>query len=154
MRRVPKKMRNGTLSLNEKVRTKERDDQEAKRKAREALESGGVAKTDPAAKSSAEPLENKGKSAASKVVIAVEKPVVSTEGENDAASSVSGEDDGLQADERAISKDLAREVERKAKRDIVLNEAAQILSDEIDLIHHDTKLAARVLPHEAAANVD
>ncbi len=143
-----------TLSLNEAVRIKERDDQEAKRKAREAIESGGVAKADPAAKSGAQPLEKNGKSPASKVVIEVEKPVVSTQGEADAASAVSGEDDGLQADEREISKDLAREEERKAKRDIVLNEAAQILSDEIDLIHHDTKLAARVLPHEAAANVD
>ena len=143
-----------TLSLNEKVRTKERDDQEAKRKAREALEGGGVAKADPAAKPGAEPLGDKAKPSAIKGVVAVETPVVSTEGEDDAATPASGEDDGLQADERAISKDLAREEERKAKRDIVLNEAAQVLSDEIDLIHHDTKLAARVLPHEAAANVD
>ena len=143
-----------TLSLNEAVRTKERDDQEAKRKAREALAGEAFPKIDPATKSQEEAVKDTSKPAVEHVDIALEKPVIAVERGAKPASSTSTEDDGLQADERAISKDLAREEERKAKRDIVLNEAAQILSDEIDLIHHDTKLAARVLPHEAAANVD
>ena len=54
------------------------------------------------------------------------------------------EDDGLQADERSIASDLKREEERKARRDVVLNEAANILIDEVDLIRNDTKLAARI----------
>ena len=61
---------------------------------------------------------------------------------NEAASA--GADDGLQADERSISSDLKREKERKARPDVVLNEAANILVDEADLIRNDTKLAARI----------
>jgi carboxyl-terminal processing protease len=139
-----------TLSLNEKVRVKERDEQEAKRKAREALAGGAFPQSDPAAKSRAEALKD-----AAGAVIDSTEAVVTVEGsDDDSAPGTAIEDDGLQADERSISKDLEREEKRKAKRDIVLNEAAQILSDEIDLIRGDTKLAARVLPHESAANVD
>ncbi|MEP7044426.1 MAG: hypothetical protein ABI843_15280, partial [Dokdonella sp.] len=54
---------------------------------------------------------------------------------------------GLQADERDISSDLKREKEAKSKRDVVLDEAAHILADEVGLIRTDTKLAARVLPY-------
>ena len=57
------------------------------------------------------------------------------------------EDDGLQADERSLKSDLAEEKKRKAEKDVVLNEASRILSDEVDLLKSDTKLAARVLPH-------
>ncbi len=143
-----------TFSLNEKVRSTERDEQEAKRKAREALAAAADAAADPAHKSSANPSADKAKASGDGAVTDPAKSVVSTEEGDDPASAVSAEDDGLQADERSIAKDLAREEKRKARRDIVLNEAAQILSDEIDLIHSDTKLAARVLPHDAAAGVD
>ena len=129
-----------TLSLNEAVRTTERDEQEAKRKAREALLTGK-----PAVAAAAH-----GDSGTRDAP----RSVVSAEDESDPVSAPAVEDDGLQADERSISKDLAREEKRKAKPDIVLNEVARILSDEIDLIRNDTKLAARVLPHEAAAGVD
>ncbi len=136
-----------TLSLNETVRTTERDEQEAKRKAREALLAGK-----PAAADAASPTGESGKTG--KVAQGSAGTVVSTEDDSDPVATAAIEDDGLQADERSISKDLAREEKRKAKPDIVLNEVAQILSDEIDLIRNDTKLAARVLPHDAAAGVD
>jgi carboxyl-terminal processing protease len=57
------------------------------------------------------------------------------------------QDDGLQADERSLQTDLAQEKARKNEKDVVLQEASHILGDEVDLIHGDTKLAARVLPH-------
>ena len=54
--------------------------------------------------------------------------------------------DGLQPDERGIENDIKREQAAKEKRDVVLDEAAHILADEISLIRTDTKLASRVLP--------
>lgn len=42
-------------------------------------------------------------------------------------------DDGLQADERSLSADLAIENARKSAKDVLLNEAGAILSDEADL---------------------
>ena len=55
-------------------------------------------------------------------------------------------DDGLQPDERSISTEIAREEKAKDRRDVVLEETAHILADEIGLIRSDTKLAAQVLP--------
>ena len=43
------------------------------------------------------------------------------------------EDDGLQADERSLSADLALENARKNAKDVLLNEAAAILADGADL---------------------
>jgi len=59
----------------------------------------------------------------------------------------SGQDDGLQPDERSLKADLAEERKRKVEKDVALQEAAHILADEVDLIRSDTKLASRVLPH-------
>jgi len=59
------------------------------------------------------------------------------------------QDDGLQADERSLKTDLAEERKRKVEKDVVLNEVAHILADEVALIRADNKLAARVLPHSA-----
>ena len=64
------------------------------------------------------------------------------------------QDDGLQADERSLQAELAQEKKRKDEKDVVLNEAAHILSDEVDLIRNDTKIAARVLPHQALHAID
>ena len=139
-----------TISLNEQVRIKERDEQEAKRKAREALAGGAFPNQDPAAKTREDALKDTGKPPA---VAAAALQGAAADGDEPSAT-VTLEDDGLQPDERSIAKDLAREEQRKARRDIVLNEAAQVLSDEIDLIRSNTKLAAQILPHESAANVD
>lgn len=56
------------------------------------------------------------------------------------------QDDGLQSNERNISSDLAMEKVRKDSKDILLNEAADILSDEVNLLKANAKLAASVLP--------
>lgn len=43
-------------------------------------------------------------------------------------------DDGLQSNERDINSDLAMEKVRKNSKDILLNEAVNILSDEVSLL--------------------
>jgi carboxyl-terminal processing protease len=139
-----------TISLNEQIRIKERDDQEAKRKAREALAGSAFPNQEPAAKTREDTLKDTGKPPA---VAAAALEGAAADGDEPSAH-LTLEDDGLQPDERSIAKDLAREEQRKARPDIVLNEAAQVLSDEIDLIRSNTKLAAQILPHEGAANVD
>jgi carboxyl-terminal processing protease len=149
-----------TISLNEQVRIKERDEQEAKRKAREALAEAASADTKDSVSGAHEKAGKEGKAPLKEHAIA-ERAGIATSEEGKAADmkAVAGtvkpassiEDDGLQADERSIQNDLKREQERKTRRDIVLNEAAHIISDEIDLIRADTKLASRVLPHESEA---
>ncbi len=56
------------------------------------------------------------------------------------------QDDGLQANERNLTADLAAEKARKDAKDVILNEAANVLGDEVDLLKTNRKLAARVLP--------
>jgi len=90
----------------------------------------------------------------------VHKPKVETGSAKDASSDAAADpardesttDDGLQADERSIKTDLAAERKRKVEKDVVLNEVAHILADEVTLIRADNKLAARVLPHTAMNN--
>jgi len=89
------------ISLNEADRRKERDEQEARLKAREKVT-----------------------------------------GKNDSVH-----DDGLQANERTLTVELAQEKAAKDAKDILLNEATHILSDEVDLLKGDTRLAARVMPN-------
>ncbi|MFI4969903.1 MAG: carboxy terminal-processing peptidase [Lysobacterales bacterium] len=144
-----------TVSLNEQVRRKERDDQEARRKARELASGHATPDADPAAKT-VQKIGDDAKDRASgksdhasvaKVAAAAEarKPA----GALDADGKEIVQDDGLQADERSIQNDLKREQEAKQKRDVILDEAAHILADEISLIRTDTKLAATVLPRGA-----
>ena len=63
-----------------------------------------------------------------------------------APDSPSIQDDGLQASERNLATDLAIEKARKNAKDVLLDEAAHILSDEIDLLNSNPTLAANVLP--------
>ena len=107
---------------------------------------------------SAAPVDTKGKAASSpgkasndQLIIAA-KPADSAKNDKGDAPAVNPDnvqDDGLQADERSLKTDLAEERKRKIEKDVALNEAARILADEVGLIHADTKLAARVLPHGA-----
>jgi carboxyl-terminal processing protease len=60
--------------------------------------------------------------------------------------SASTQDDGLQSNERNLDADLALENNRKNAKDVLLSEAAHILSDEVGLLKVDAKLAASVLP--------
>lgn len=56
------------------------------------------------------------------------------------------QDDGLQSNERNLDSELAMEKVRKNSKDILLNESAHILSDEVSLLKTNAKLAASVLP--------
>ncbi|MCK9538183.1 carboxy terminal-processing peptidase [Dokdonella sp.] len=122
-----------TVSLNETVRREERAAQEARRKAREerlaaADAASGEAAGDAAQAPAGDTAQPAG--AAQPPVSSINLPV----------------DDGLQPDERSIASDLKREKNAKERRDVVLDEAAHILADEIALVQADAKLAAQVLP--------
>lgn len=105
------------VSLNEVDRRKERDAQEARRRSRDRQgEHGKVAQSGAAGKSSV------------------------------AGKSGDLRDDGLQANERNLAKELAAEKEQKDAKDVFLIEAAHILSDELGVLKTDVKLAARVKP--------
>jgi carboxyl-terminal processing protease len=55
--------------------------------------------------------------------------------------SSSAQDDGLQADERDLSNELAAEKARKDAKDILLDEAAHILSDQAGLLKPEARVA-------------
>ena len=55
------------------------------------------------------------------------------------------QDDGLQANERSLKEELAAEKVRKLAPDIVLTEAANILSDGLNLVQSSTRLARQAL---------
>lgn len=60
-------------------------------------------------------------------------------------------DDGLQANERNVAADVAREEAAKKVTDPLLRESAAILGDAIGLLGGDAKLAAQVLPQARSA---
>jgi len=105
------------VSLNEAARRKERDAQEARLKSRESQrENGNSTHDDVAGK---EPGPGEGSQL---------------------------RDDGLQAGERNLAHELAAEKVRKNAKDILLNEAVHILSDEVGVLKTDARLAASVKP--------
>ncbi|HEU4812677.1 MAG TPA: carboxy terminal-processing peptidase [Xanthomonadaceae bacterium] len=61
------------------------------------------------------------------------------------------QDDGLQANERDVRKDVAREEAAEESPDPLLRESASILADAIVLLERDRKLSAVVLPASDAA---
>jgi carboxyl-terminal processing protease len=132
-----------SISLNEQVRRAERDEQEKKRLERHP-KLADVNKPDsdsrkvvPEHKANEIPAPNKAGANADQPAALSDK--------DEAARA----DDGLQADERSLTTDVAEEKARKSEKDIVLNEAAHIVADIVDLVRSDTKIAARVLPHAA-----
>ncbi|MCC6595332.1 MAG: carboxy terminal-processing peptidase [Rhodanobacteraceae bacterium] len=147
-----------TISLNETVRRQQRDEQEAKRKAREAAtkaaEDGGAdaaaaGKTSTAA-ATGKPADGAGQAGQGGTDDAVGPTLTDAD---DAPVDLTS-DDGLQPDERGVSKEVAREKEARQRRDVILNEAAHILADEIDLVRADVKLAQQVLPHAVRTPLD
>ncbi len=62
----------------------------------------------------------------------------------------SSNDDGLQADERDLANELAAKKARENAKDILLNEAVHILSDEIGMLNGSTRLTARSKPATAS----
>lgn len=105
------------VSLNESVRRRELDAQEARLKSRESRKDAG--------KSAHEDVVGK----------------VPAAGKGSALG-----DDGLQADERNLAKVLAGEKARKNAKDVLLEEAVSILGDEVGLLQSSPTLAARVKP--------
>ena len=136
---VLKIRKENSISLNEAVRRKERDAQEARAKLREARLAGasGTSTDEPAAGPA-------GKEARGKVP-APTKPAK-------AVTAVRGaprQDDGLQYDERDLQAELAAEKAAKDAKDILLQEAANILADEVGMLRTDTRLASRAMPYMA-----
>lgn len=62
------------------------------------------------------------------------------------AGSHKFQDDGMLSSERNLSADLAIENANKNAKDILLNEAAHVVSDEVGLLKTDSRLAAKSLP--------
>jgi carboxyl-terminal processing protease len=108
------------VSLNETVRRKERDAQEARLKSRESRSDTGKSADEQVL--GKEPVPGKGSAL---------------------------RDDGLQADERNLANELAAEKVRKNAKDVLLNEAVHILSDEVGVLKTGISLAARVKPGSA-----
>ena len=101
------------VSLNEAERRKERDTQEARQISRDAKKATGKSTN----------------------------PAVGTESASE--SDRVQRDDGLQAGERKLSTELAAEKVRKNANDIFLNEAVQILSDQVGVLSTGGRVAAR-----------
>ncbi len=116
------KRKGNVISLNEQVRRKERESQQARSKARAAAGVDG---------------------ATDKLVKKVEK---SEKAGANSADALAMQDDGLQSNERNITASLAAEKARKERKDIYLNEAAEILGDQIELTKNNARLAAQVRP--------
>src|SRR5450830_1455254 len=136
---VVKQRKENQISLNETVRRKERDAQEARAKAREKRLIAQISNPADDLVVIPDPKDVlKGAKAASKTAkqIAAVKGALRT-------------DDGLQGDERALSAELDAETAAKSARDVLLNEAARILADEVALIKADTRMASKVLPYGA-----
>ena len=141
---VKKQRKDNTISLNETVRRKERDQQEARAKLREARLLSLVASPDDPV------LIPDAKEALNKAISA--KPANANAKAARQVAAVKGAlrtDDGLQADERGLSAELDAEKAAKAAKDVLLNEAVHILADEVGLLKTDTRLASRVLPYAA-----
>ena len=117
---VQKLRKENSVSLNEAVRRKERDDQEARAKLREERQAASADKA--------------GDAARSKVLAA-------------AKAKKARQDDGLQADERNLQAELDAEKAAKDAKDVMLNEAAHILSDAVGIVKTDTRVASRTMPY-------
>jgi carboxyl-terminal processing protease len=124
------------ISLNETVRRKERDTQEARAKLREAR----LVVQTPADEAATGP---EGKEARGRLA-ALTKPIKAL-----ALKGAARQDDGLQSDERNLAAELAAEKAAKNAKDVLLQEAAHILSDEAGMLKTDTRMASRVMPYRA-----
>jgi carboxyl-terminal processing protease len=122
------------ISLNEAVRRKERDTQDARAKLREARLAHSPADEAKDAPRSKVPDPTK----AAKAL---------------ALKGAARQDDGLQADERNLTAELAAEKAAKNAKDVLLQEAAHILSDEAAMLKTDVRMASRVMPYRVAGKV-
>ncbi|MES2257629.1 MAG: carboxy terminal-processing peptidase [Pseudomonadota bacterium] len=142
---VKKQRKDNLISLNEATRRKERDAQDARAKLREARLAANIVPNgdDPI-------LVPDPKDALNKAISA--KPANPKAARQVAAvKGALRTDDGLQADERALSAELDAEKAAKNAKDVLLNEAVHILADEVSLLKTDVRLASRVLPYATEA---
>ncbi len=123
------------ISLNETVRRKERDTQDARAKLRDAR----LAAHSPTEEAKDAPRSK------------VPDPTKSAKAQ--AIKGAARQDDGLQADERNLAAELAAEKAAKNAKDVLLQEAAHILSDEAAMLKTDVRMASRVMPYRVAAKV-
>ena len=136
---VMKLRKENAISLNEAVRRKERDAQDARAKLREARLAAAKGSVD-------EPVAAPGgKEARSKV------PEPTRPAKAVVAARNALRDDGLQGDERALSAEIAAEKAAKDAKDVLLQEAAHILADEAGMLKTDTRMASRTMPYMASA---
>jgi len=125
------------ISLNEGVRRKERETQEAKAKQREArLASAQGTPDDQAPGTVAGNKEQRGK-----------VPTPTAPRKNVSLKGLPNADDGLQGDERSLTAELAAEKAAKNAKDVYLQEAAHILADEAGMLRADTRMASRTMPY-------
>ena len=136
---VRKMRKENAVSLNEAVRRKERDAQDARAKVREARQLASAKGADePSAPAGAADSKD-----ARSTVPAPTKPAAKAV----AVKGTPRQDDGLQADERNLASELAAEKAAKNAKDVMLTEAAHILSDEAAMLKTDTRMAARLMPY-------
>jgi carboxyl-terminal processing protease len=131
---VTKLRKDNVISLNEAVRRKERDAQDARtrlREARNAQNDDGVAPDSKEARGKVPTPTKPGKAGIN-------------------LKSARNQDDGLQADERNLASELAAEKAAKNAKDVLLQEAAHILADEAAMLKTDTRMATRVMPYMSA----
>jgi carboxyl-terminal processing protease len=140
---VKKQRKENSISLNETVRRKERDTQEARSKLREARLLATPGADDPILVP--DPKDALNKAIAAKPASGKTAPVPKVAGVKGALRS----DDGLQGSERTLAAELEAEKAAKAAKDVLLNEAVHILADEVGLLKTDTRMASRVLPYAA-----
>lgn len=137
---VKQQRKDNLISLNEKERRKERDEQEARAKQRDARLAAAPSADDPI-------LVPDPKEAAKNAVAAKPAGAKQTKQAAAAVKGVSRTDDGLQGDERSLSAELEAEKAAKNAKDVLLLEAVHIMADEVSLLKTDTRLASRVLPY-------
>jgi carboxyl-terminal processing protease len=137
---VMKLRKENAISLNEAVRRKERDAQDAKAKMREARLAAGKGATTPD-----EPAAAPGGKEARSKVPEPTRPAKTVVASRNSLSH----DDGLQSDERALSAEIAAEKAAKDAKDVLLQEAAHILADEAGMLKTDTRMASRTMPYMA-----
>ncbi|MCA1245814.1 carboxy terminal-processing peptidase [Massilia sp. MS-15] len=129
-----------SVSLNEAVRRKEFDAQDARARMREARLAGA------SGTSSDEPVAGPASKEARGKVPEPTKPAK-------AVTAVRGaprQDDGLQFDERDLQSELAAEKAAKDAKDILLQEAAHVLADEVGMLRTDSRMASRAMPYMAS----
>jgi len=139
---VKKQRKENSISLNEAARRKEREQQEARAKQREArLLSATPNPDDPVLVP--DPKDALNKAVAAKPANGKTEPVPKVAAVKGALRS----DDGLQGSERSLASELEAEKAAKAAKDVLLNEAVHILADETAVLKTDTRMASRVLPY-------